>query len=215
MALLGADDIVAADPAVAVAALAELGVLFVQRNALACLGTVGVDAETDGIRRRRLGLDALDRLADIAHQLIDAADDDHALGAVEDRGDAVGIAVDVVQLAVFSQGVGAREERVGAEGLTVDLLDLLTRDTRTGTVEIVVIRRSDDIVHAGLLQGHGTAAGDGVSGLDQCFDQRTGFFLVLAEIRLHLVAAEILHGFFDSGFEFLCHSAHSLAFFLL
>ena len=85
MALLGADDVVAADPAVAVTAGTHVGILLLERNAGACFGAGRFNAESHGVGRRRLGLDAADRLVDILHQLVDAANADHALGSEHDR----------------------------------------------------------------------------------------------------------------------------------
>ena len=139
MALLRTDNIVAADPAVTVAALAHLRVFFVQRNALTRLRAVGIDSETDGIWRRRLCLDSLDSLSDVPDELVHAADDDNALGTVENSRYTVRIAVDIIKLAVFGDGVGACEKRVGTEGLAVYLLNLLAGDALARAVEVIVI----------------------------------------------------------------------------
>ena len=157
MALLSAYDVVTADSAVTVAALAELGILLVQRNALTCFCAVGVDSEADGVGRSRLCLDSLNSLVDVLNQLVDATDDDNAFGAVKNRSNAVGVAVDVVEFAVFGDSVGACEERVGAEGLAVNLLNLLAGNALARTVEVVVISRTDNIINSRLLECDGTA----------------------------------------------------------
>ena len=82
MALLSAYHVIAADSAVAVAALAHLRVFFVQRNTLTCLCAVGVDAETNGIRRRRLCLYSFNRVTYVLNLLIQSATDVHGLGAL-------------------------------------------------------------------------------------------------------------------------------------
>ena len=211
MALLGADDVVAADPAVAVTAGTHVGILLLERNAGACFGAGRFNAESHGVGRRRLGLDAADRLVDILHQLVDAANADHALGSEHDRRHAVGIAVHVVELAVFGHGVGAGKECVSRKNLTVESVGFL-RCFAGASVEKIVVAGRDNVIHAGLLERDRAAAAHGRAGLHQCFDQIASLLLGVHIIRLHAVALEVFERCFHACFHCFIHGVTSFVF---
>ena len=71
--------------------------------------------KTDGVAGGGLALDALDGLIYIADYLVDAGDDDDLPRAVADGGDAVGVAVHIIKLAVFGNGVGRSKKVIAKE----------------------------------------------------------------------------------------------------
>ena len=89
VALLSADYIITADSSRTVTAVADFGIFFIKRNALACLGTVGTAVEADRVGRSSDCLYTLDSLVDVLDNLVITANKHNALGSVKYRGNTV------------------------------------------------------------------------------------------------------------------------------
>lgn len=104
-ALVSRDDIIAADPAFAAAACGHISAGF-DRDTFAGLSAGGAAVQPVGIGGSSAALHTKESFVYIADDLIVSDDKDDHFGAEADGGDTVGIAVYVIDLAVFGDCIG-------------------------------------------------------------------------------------------------------------
>ena len=160
----------------------------------------GVAVQPDGVGRGGDGLHPGHGLVQIPHDLVAAHDHQHMGRSERDGGHPVGVAVHVVQLAVLGHGVAAGQVPVGTENLPVQFADLL-RAVCLASVQIAVIALGQQVGHAALAQGGGTAVGYAAPGGQHLLDKGGHLVRPLTIKGLHLVALHRGHGPADALFH--------------
>lgn len=122
----------------------------------------GAGFAAGGCQVEALGVDgcgfvagAFHRVVDILGHFVDADDQDEFFGAVCVGADAVCVAVDVYEYAVFGDGVGAAHEYVG-----VVCEELGCAFVGAGALAVLVVAGFDGVYEADFNDGHGAAVGD-------------------------------------------------------
>ena len=115
--------------------------------------------QAGGIRRARHGAYALEALINVFDDLIHANEHNNVLRAKREACHAVGVAVDVHELAFERKRIGAHEEEIGIEVLQIDGSLLFGRGC-VRAVEHGLGARFEHFLHAGFLEGLGAAPRD-------------------------------------------------------
>ena len=155
-ALVACDHILAAHPLFRGAAGGHAPLAL---GAAACVGAGGIGAQAHAVGRGCHILHPGNGLLQVADNLVHTGHHNHPLGAVNQGGHPVAVAVHVVQLALLGDGVGAGEEHVRGEGAAVHLLGV-----HDGPVQKLIGAAFQQILNAALRQRHRPAAGDHLAG---------------------------------------------------
>ena len=139
-------------------------------------------------------MNALDAGVHVLHYLVHAHQYVYFARAMQQAGKAVGVAVDVDQLAFARDGVGAHEEAVAGEVLQQDLARFLGCG-RLRAVDRAVIAGFQYGLHARFLERFRAAPSDGGPGGHQLAHQFHGIGGGFAEIAFHVAALKL----FDDG----------------
>ena len=187
VARVARDDLLAAHASFRMAVGADAGEL----TGGICVQTCGVEGACDGV-------DAFDAALHVGDDLVHARDDADMLGAVQQQSEAVGVAIDVDELAIERDCVRAHEEPVRAHLPTPHLILLLRRMGRH-TVDHGVAVGCEGVFHTALGERDAASPGDALAVSDESADELDGVGRGLAVVADHVAQGELLDDAFRRG----------------